>query len=183
MTSAKPADGLNETIDSLGETLEQVWQRVCCTYDAMGDLPNPQIIFDGVELSKPFQAAKKVLANMLLEAMDNIGRFSPWYTRPARAFGLASLYDHARGKNVWILAPESVQKWQDTLENLSEAIDQNYTVIQAMLYVENLMEDASPEDPLVVAHCGCVPPRTIRLTQSVLIKAEILCEACAQPFA
>jgi hypothetical protein len=55
-------------------------------------------------------------------------------------------------------------------------------LIQAMIYVEGLMEEASPGEAWVCARCGCMPPRTIQVTQSVLEKAEILCDACLQPF-
>ncbi len=171
-----------DSVDLLNNLLEQVWHNLCCTYDATADLPEIKTLFAGAELSKSFQAAKTVIANMLLEVMESVGRFSPWYTRPARAFGLTSIRDLATNQSRWMLAPEAVQKWQDTLKRLSVAIEKNYSLIQAMILVEGLMDDVHPGDLWVIARCSCSPPRTIQVTQSVLEKAEILCDACLQPF-
>jgi hypothetical protein len=178
-------NNLNKTLDPvemLNQILGRIWQDLCCAYDASASLPDVKTLFNGADLSRPTQAAKIVIANMLLEVMENIGRFSPWYTRPARAFGLTSLRDPATQKSRWILAPEAVQKWQFVVEKLSTAIHKNYSLIQAMILVDGLMEDASEEDPYVTAHCTCSPPRSIHITHSVLVKAEILCDACMQPF-
>ena len=81
-----------------------------------------------------------------------------------------------------MLAPESVFKWRSTLDRLSDAIQSNYGLIDAMILVDGLMDEHPDDDPLVSACCACSPPRTIQLTRSVLIKAEILCHACLQPF-
>ena len=70
----------------LTDVLEQVWHSLCCSYDAMASLPDVQSIFSRSDLSRPSQAAQTAMANMLLEVMENVGRFSSWYTRPARAF-------------------------------------------------------------------------------------------------
>ncbi|MBN1146117.1 MAG: hypothetical protein JXA78_02595 [Anaerolineales bacterium] len=175
-------DMILDPVEMLNDVLEQIWHTLCCTYEATGDLPDIKTLFDGANLSKPFQAAKIVIVNMLMDVMENIGRFSPWYTRPARSFGLASVRDPVANSNRWILAPEAVQKWGDVLDRLSVAIEQNYSLIQAMIYVEGLMEDVSPGDKWVIAYCQCKPPRSIQVTQSVLAKAEILCDACMQPF-
>jgi len=172
-----------DPVEVLNDLLEQAWHTLCCSYDATGSLPDIKALFHEANLSKPFQAAKIVIVNMLLDVMENIGRFSPWYTRPARSFGLVSIRDPVTKSNRWMLAPEAVQKWGDVLDRLSIAIEQNYSLIRAMVFVEGLMEEASPGDTWVIASCHCNPPRTIQVTQSVLAKAEILCDACMQPFA
>jgi hypothetical protein len=176
------ADATLDPVEMLNDVLEQVWHTLCCSYDATGDLPDIKTLFDGADLSKPFQAAKVVIANMLLEMMENIGRFSPWYTRPARVFGLTSLRDPLTKRNRWMLAPEAVQKWDSVLERLTVAIEKNYSLIQAMVYVEGLMEDCEPGDTWVIARCQCHPPRSIQVTRAVLEKAEIVCDACMHPF-
>ena len=128
-------------------------------------------------------AARRVMANMLLETMENIGRFSPWYTCPARAFGLVSMRDPVTGRTTWTLAPEGLQKWQPQLDRLTDAIDASYSVLSAIILVDNLMESEPCEcEPLLVIHCTCNPPRSIRVTRTELEKAEILCDTCMQPF-
>ena len=47
--------------------------------------------------------------------------------------------------------------------------------------VDDLMQDI-PGDPCITACCNCVPPHAIYIRQSVLVKAEILCESCLQPY-
>ena len=183
MVADKNQNRTLDPVEMLNAVLEQIWHALCCSYDATGDLPDIKVLFEGADLSKSFQAAKVVVANMLLEMTENIGRFSPWYTRPARSFGLVSMRDPVADSNRWMLAPEAVQKWGSALDRLSVAIEENYSLIQAMVFVEGLMEDAAVGDVWVVARCHCQPPRTIQVTRAVLEKAEILCDACMQPFA
>jgi hypothetical protein len=182
MGSSNLQETILDPVEMLTGSLEQAWHNLCCSYDATGDLPDIKALFEGADLSNSKLSAQGVVANMLLDMMENIGRFSPWYTQPARAFGLISMRDPIKGDIRWRLAPEAIQKWEDTLELLSHAIERNFGLIQAMLYVEDLMDQVSPGDTWVTAKCGCHPPRTIQLTSSVLVKAEILCDACGQPF-
>lgn len=171
-----------DPVQMLNDVLEQIWHTLCCSYDATGNLPDAKMLFERADLNKPFQAAKTVIANMLLEMMESIGRFSPWYTQPARAFGLTSIRDPVSDNTRWMLAPEAVQKWGEILDHLAAAIEKNYSLIQAIVYVEGLMEEAAPGDTWVIARCSCQPPRTIQVTTLVLEKAEILCDSCMQPF-
>ena len=196
MITAHGSTAVHDPIELLNNVLEQVWHNLCCTYDASADLPDLKSLFNGPDLSKTFQISEAVLANMLLDVMENIGRFSPWYTRPARAFGLIRLRNPLE-KNIpistvrnssrtrvqrWMLAPEAVMKWQPALAELSEVIEATYPLIQAMLLVENLMDQVAPGDTWITARCGCAPPREIQVTQAVLNKGEILCDACYQKF-
>jgi len=181
-----PSIHQDKTLDSveiLNDLLEQVWMNLCCAYDAMGNLPEIKTLFEGADLSRPLQAAESVIANMLLEVIENVARFSPWYTRPARSFGLTSIREPVSKRIRWILAPEAVFKWQDILQNLSQSIEENYSLIQAMLFVEGLMDQVTPGETWFEARCSCKPPRSIQVTQAVLEKAEIICDACLKPFA
>ncbi len=171
-----------EPVEELTDLLEQIWQEFCCTFDAAANIPPYQDLFADANLDQPSEAAQIVLANMLLEVMESTGRFSPWYTRPARAFGLVSIRHTTSAKNLWRLAPEAIQKWQWHLDGLANAINENYSVLQAILLVEQLMERAANPEPLIMPRCRCNPPRTIQVTCSVLEKAEILCHACHHPF-
>ncbi len=171
-----------DSIEMLNDYLEQIWHTLCCTYDATGNLPDVNSLFEGVDIENPSQAANKIVANMLLDLMENIGRFSPWYTRPTRAFGLMSIREPVHKRIRWMLAPEAVQKWQNQLGFLANAIEKNYSILKVMILVEDLMEESHTYEPMITARCACSPPRTIRLTESALAKAEILCDACMQPF-
>ena len=182
MVTNKNPEMTIDPVEQLNRILGRAWQTMCCNYDAQASLPDTKTLFHNADLTRPFQAAKQVLANMLLEVMENIGRFSPWYTRPARAFGLCSMRDPVSGKSRWMLASEALLNWHNTLDRLADAIQQNYGLIEALILVDGLMDEYPDDDPIVVACCSCHPPRTIRLTRSVLLKAEILCHACLQPF-
>jgi hypothetical protein len=171
-----------DPVEMLSDLLEQIWHTLCCTFDATGILPDVNSLFEGIDLNDSIQAANRIVANMLLDLTENIGRFSPWYTRPTRAFGLISIREPVSKHSQWMLAPEAVQKWQNHLDRLSNAIEKNYSMLKAMILVEGLMGENDTHERLVTARCACTPPRTIQLTESVLEKAEILCDACMQPF-
>jgi hypothetical protein len=111
-----------------------------------------------------------------------VGRFSPWYKQPARSFGLTSARDPLTQRTRWLLAPEAAQRWQEVLEPLTGVIRKYSGLIRAMLLVDDLMGDLPVNDPCVMAHCTCWPPRAIQLRKSVLEKAEIVCDECLQPF-
>jgi hypothetical protein len=171
-----------DSVEMLHDFLEEIWHTLCCSFDSTSSLPDVKSLFAGADLSDSIQAADNVVANMLLEVMENVGRFSPWYTRSTRAFGIISIREPVSNRNQWMLAPEAVQKWQAHLDRLSNAIDRNYSLLKAMILVEGFMEKETTLETTIIAKCGCNPPRTIQLTQSVLQKAEILCDACMQPF-
>lgn len=171
-----------DPIEELDETLGDTWRALCDYFDACGELPDIRSLFMGVDFSRSRQAAEIVIANMLLDLSENISRFSPWYTRPSRAFGFSIIRD-SQTRNVWcVLASEAVQKWEALIQPLSVAIRQNIGVIQAMIYVEKLIGD-DPEDECVTARCECCPPHTIRVKKSALAKTEIFCSVCMMPFA
>jgi hypothetical protein len=171
-----------DPVEMLNACLERAWNKICDTYDASATMPEINALFDQADLSKPASAAEAVLVNMLLEVMECICRFSPWYTRPPRAFGLNSVRDTTTNRSRWILAPEAVQKWAYALEPLCELIQKYHGLIQAILLVDGLMSRNALDDPVVTACCSCIPPRAIQIRYSVLIKAEILCERCQQPY-
>lgn len=172
-----------DPIEELDEALEHTWWTLCDYYDAGGELPDVQSLFDGADFTISTQAAEIVIANMLTEIVDSVGRFSAWYTKPARAFGLNAIRDIKKKYIRWVLAPEATQKWEVLIESLAGSIRQNSGLIQAILYVESLMDSAPPRDESTTARCRCLPHHTIRLNKSVLEKMEIYCNVCKQPFA
>jgi len=171
-----------DPIEELDECLDHTWRVLCDHFDADGELADIQVLFDGTDTTMPNKAAEIIIANMLIEIVGNIGRFSPWYTKPARAFGLSTIRDIKTNCIRWILAPEAIQKWQTLITPLAGSIYQNSGLIQAMLYVENLMGGAPNQDDCRIASCSCLPSHTIRVKKSVLDKMEIYCNVCKQPF-
>lgn len=166
----------------LYDTLQQTWQALCADYDVTADLPDWDILFDGVDLAVPSVAARTVLANMLAEVVEGVGRFSPWYRQSAAVFGLT--IDSAGGtrRPRWTLRPEIEVLRRDDLDALTYAIDRNWGVILATHVVGEVNERALSDDPCVVASCRCQPPRSILVQQSVIISTQIICDACHQPF-
>jgi hypothetical protein len=181
MTPTDTVDRILDPIETLNATIERAWLEVCHLFDVTACLPDPQALFEAADLSKPNQAAEAVLAAMLLEVMENVGRFSPWYKMPARAFGLTSMREGKAGRLRWTLAPEAVQRWHGALDSLAVVIRKYSGLIQAFVLVDDLMQDI-PGDPCITAYCSCTPPHAIYISQSVLVKAEILCESCLQPY-
>lgn len=179
-----PIDTVNRTIDPvevLWETIERAWTAICQAYDVTACLPDMQTLFSQVNLSSPNQAAEAVLVVMLQEVVESIGRFSPWYKQPARAFGLTSTRDTKNKRVKWMLAPEAVHRWQSVLVPLADVIRKYSGLIRAMVLVDDLMADID-SDPCITTRCGCTPPNTIQLRQSILEKTEILCEKCLQHY-
>jgi len=181
MAPTDTVDRVIDPIEALNAAVDGAWLSICRAYDVSACLPEVQILFGGVDLSRPNQAAEAALAAMLLEAMESVGRFSPWYKKPARAFGLVSARDKHTGAIRWLLAPEAAQKWQEALASLAGAVRKYSGLIQAMLLVDDLMQDI-PGDPCITAHCACQPPHAIHIRQSVLLKAEILCGECGKAY-
>lgn len=182
MVPEKTLDLTFDPVEMLNGMLERAWLTLCDTYDVIACLPEIGVLFEKVSLAEPDEAAQSVLVNMLTEIIECIGRFSPWYKMPARAFGLTSVRDSLTGRVRWALAPEAVQKWDRTLAPLSAAIEKYSGLIQALIFVDDLMQEKPFNDPCVIARCQCDAPRTIQIKRSILERAVILCDECKQPF-
>lgn len=180
-----PVDKLYSTADRaelLDEALERTWRAVCRKYEVSAPLPDLQELLTGANFSHPEQAARYVFAQMLLDAIEEIGRFSPWYRLPERAFGLVAMRDPVASRIYRILAPEAAAQWQPELDHLAEALDCNSGLIQAMLLVNSLMAEAPAAEPSLTVKCGCQPPRSIQVKPSVLENTRIICNVCLEPF-
>jgi hypothetical protein len=181
MVSKTKLDPTTNPIDLLDSALEQSWGILCAAYEVDTDLPNAQNLFARATLKTAPKAAETVLVNMLTEVIENVGRFSPWYKQPARAFGLVSLRDPVTGQSHWLLAPEALQRWQVLLQELTQAIKFNNGLIQATLLVEDLAEEQL-DNPQMIAQCNCYPPKRIQINLSMLDETAIICDDCQQPF-
>jgi hypothetical protein len=120
-----------------------------------------------------------VLVNLLSDAMECTSRFSPWYKKPASAYGVVLRRDAAHA-NRWGLTDAARRARRPLLDSLSQAIWQNRSVILATRYLSELRPD--PDEPCLAAVCQCNPPRTILMQHAVFARATIICDACRQPF-
>ncbi len=167
-----------ETIDLI-EVLQQTWRTICEAYDVSGSLPVTQCLFEGVNLRQPQQAAETLLANMLLEVMEEVGRFSPAYRQP---IGLIHARDRITNQSVWLLSPETRERWEPMLSRLALAMNKNLGLLLAADVIGELAKGAPCDELRVLACCLCVPPRVILINRAVLGNANIVCDACQQPF-
>lgn len=180
-----PVDNLFSTAyraELLDEALDRAWRAICRKYEVSAPLPDLQELLTGANFTHLEQAASYVFAQMLLDAIEEIGRFSPWYRLPERAFGLVAMRDPVTSRIYRILAPEAASQWQPELEHLAEALDCNSGLIQAMLLVNRLISEAPAAEPYRNVQCGCQPPRIIQVKPSVLENTRIICTDCLEPF-
>jgi hypothetical protein len=170
-----------DPVELINQVIEDAWEEISSNYDVSGCAPDLQDLFRGVDLADPRRAAEALVVSMLQEVGERVGRFSPWYKRPARAYGLTSMRDKRTNRVHWVLAPEAVLQQKNVIETLETMITKYSGLIQALVLVANLTEDF-PGDPCVTAQCACYPPLRVQLRRSVLEKAQIVCEQCQQPF-
>jgi hypothetical protein len=166
----------DSSIDLLDE-LQHAWLAICRAYDVIPDLPDLPSLFDGVDLNAPDRAAETIVANMLLDVVEAVGRYSPAYAQPC---GLILAHDPVTDRGYWTLASETKQRWQMLLVPLATAIERNVGLILAADLIENLSEAAAKDR--VLACCLCLPARVILVNRAVLDNSEIICEACQHPF-
>ncbi|MBC8497072.1 MAG: hypothetical protein ISS57_12010 [Anaerolineales bacterium] len=183
MVPATPPQTTINPVDLLDSALEESWHALCDAFDVTADIPNLRTLFCHADLSAPFKAAETVLVNMILEAIESVDRFSPWYTRPARAYGLISIRNGKLNRFKWMLAPDAIRRWHEELEKLHLAIRKNSGLIQASLLVDQLAMRELSDEPQITAQCNCYPPKIIRINERVLCKTSIVCDDCDYPFA
>lgn len=171
-----------DPIETIQRSLAQAWDALCSTYGVLAAQPDLSVLFQGANLNDPDQAAETVVVNMLLELIEAVDRFSPWYRKPAHAFGLISMRDPVSGRLRWMLAPEGCRRYAHLLNPIMDAIDLGRGVLRALLLIEGRMETLSGEDPPVILECACDPPHAIQVRRSIKDKAEIICDDCRQPF-
>lgn len=161
------------TLD-LFDTLQTAWTTLCAEYDVTTALPEVDRLLEGADPSDPGQAAQVVVVNCLLDIMESVSRFSPWYRQPTSKFGISPQRDPCR----WTLTERARRSHQVLLDALEDCIRCNRSVILATRHLEHVDQVA----PCRAYTCKCVPPRTILVHQSVHIATPIVCDTCHQPF-
>lgn len=169
------------TVD-LFEVLQAAWQALCADYDVTAELPDFGAIFDGVDPGNPPEAARVMLGNMLCEMMECVSRFSPWYKRPARAFGIELRRNAVTQSSQWILSTDALRANAPLLASLERAIEHNKSVILATRFLDDLELEEQRDEPCLMVTCRCDPPRAILIHRSVAGRVQIICDACRQPF-
>ncbi len=168
--------------DMLVCLLEAIWHEVSDTHDVASPMPDISTLFAGVSLTRPYDAAETILVNILTEITERVDRFSPWYTRPAADYGLTAQRRTPTGALRWRLTEEGYQKWWHLLDNLAPILEQNRSLVEAMILVDRLMSSDQADDMRVSVRCRCRPPRLIQVRQSILDQAQILCNVCHHSF-
>lgn len=178
VASAKQSPLTVSPVDLL-EALDGAWRTICRAYEATADLPDLATLFDSADPASPDRAAETVVANMLLEVMEEIPRFSAWYKRP---LGVVRVLDRETHQAHWYLSPEAQRRWRALVERLAVAIERNIGVILASNLLDDLDLFTTSTDSRVLAFCRCTPPRVILADRAVLECSDIVCDACHQSF-
>lgn len=175
-------DSAIDPVDGFYEVLQLVWEYISRKYGVMESLPDTRSLLEGVEVSDPCVAAETVICNMLVDVTQLVDRFSPWYTRPARSFGLVSFRDMISHKTKWRLGPEALEKWQYQLDMLATEFAEKSGLIEAIAIISDLdILDESPTD-ILIAICECDPPKEIQVTRSFLNNNHLVCNDCKVQF-
>jgi hypothetical protein len=179
-----PKEWIQHVIDPvewINQVIEDAWEEIRASFEVSGCAPELQDLFRDVDLGEARRAAEGLVVAMLQEVSERVGRFSPWYKSPARAYGLTSVRDKRTNRVRWVLAPEAALQWQTVIDPLRAMITKYSGLIQALVLVANLTEDFG-DDPCVTARCACSPPLVVQLKKSVLDQGQIVCQQCQQPF-
>lgn len=168
--------------EDIFDALDRAWEEISRRYDVIGERPAFQQLFEGANLDPPEAAAEAVIAGMLLEVIDRVDRFSPWYTHPAKAYGVASRRDPEANRLSWGLTRDGLNYWRAQMQDLSAAIRRDRGLVLAGLYVERLDESDPEKSGLVEAMCACSPPRRILVPASLIVSQQVFCEECGRAF-
>lgn len=182
MAPASEHDPTPDPLSVLDCELEQVWSDIRNTYDVAGPLPELAVLFAGADLRNAGAAAEAVLVNMLAEVMERVSRFSPWYTRPASAYGLERVHDSESGRICWRLQPNVRQHCRPLLDRLGRAISSSRSLLQVFLLVDDFLNATGDDDELLLTRCTCSPPRHVWLPRCVAQQGEAICDLCGTPF-
>lgn len=161
--------------------LEHIWTEVSQVHDVVAGRPSLQQLFDSVDLSSPMLAAETVVANMLMEVVQQIDRFSPSYKMPASAFGLVSMRDRSN-RFRWVLSRDGSRRWRAHTEELAEIIRRDIGFILASLYLEGQSKEHMAGLCLSKVRCECVPPRHLLMPESMIERVTVICDECGSGF-
>lgn len=175
--ASSPGRSVEDPSIDLLDALQDAWRAISRAYDVTPALPDLPALFEGADLNQPDRAAETIVANMLLDVVEVVGRYSPAYAQPC---GLILAHDPVTDRGYWTLAPDTRARWQAVLPGLATALERNIGLILAADLIEDWSEAARQDR--VLACCLCVPARLILIKRAVLDQCEITCDACQHPF-
>ena len=176
------SNNLNGPLETFFDMLLLAWESISAEYDVQDDLPDTLSLLEDVEIHDPGMAAETIIRNMLSEVTQLVHRFSPWYTLPARSFGLASCRDFVTRKNVWRLAPEAIEKWNNQIEMITTEIEHKKGLLKAIMLINDIDTLDHCSKDTVVAICKCIPFKELLMKRTFLEDNSIVCKACNMPF-
>lgn len=177
-----PPDDPSQSQDDIITLLDHAWELLCTTYEVKAPLPELESLLEGADLHTPKQAAAMVVANMLAEIIEDVGRFSPYYKDPASEYGLVLVRNRKTNCTQWVLSSEAARHWRAILIPLASAIKDNIGLILAANLVEDIERNEARRDRCITAICACTPPNAIHVNRSVIATAQIICDACQEPY-
>lgn len=172
----------SDPIEAFCGVLAYGWKTISREHDVFDELPDIQFLLKGTELFDPAMAAETIVMNMLIEVTQMVDRFSPWYTLPARSFGLTSYRDIITHKNVWKLAPEALDRWKLIIDSLTTEITHKGSLLEIFKRVDRLFTADPCGEASILATCVCNPPKELLVKQSFLRGSGIQCNECLQTF-
>lgn len=156
------------------------WQTIKDCFDLTAELPGWDSVLSGVDLAHPVEAAGQILVNLLLEAMEQVNRFSPWYKASPEAFGLHRIPGTTTAESPRLrLTSEAMEQWHPTLDVLARAIADELELPEIQTTIESTKWMSRP---LVAATCACKPdPPITWVPPYTLLDAALYCSICGQP--
>lgn len=123
----------------LKAVVDHMWSAMCSPYDVDAEpFPPLECLCSGVDVSNPEEAARGILVNAIGALMERVGRFSPWYTKPASEFGLAMVSHHSRLGARWGLTDGAEEQYRVLLDDLAAAIRTQGAVVEAIQHLAPL---------------------------------------------
>jgi heterodisulfide reductase subunit B len=180
--SASTSIEIAEAEEDIFAVLDWIWRDVSHSHDVLSERPSLGQLFDAVDLGSPVKAAEMVIANMLLEVIQQVDRFSPSYKKPASAFGLTSSRVRYDRNLRWILSPEGVRCWGTHIQKLASLIRKDVGFIVVSMYLQGQDPDEGGNLKLIKVRCSCIPPRYLLMPAPLMDRHKIICEECGSKF-
>ena len=128
---------------------EYAWAYICAPFDVDPEPPSLECLLCGVDLADPERAAREMLVNALTEVIQRVGRFSPWYTKPASDFGLVILPHRPSDRVEWGLTIEAEERYGGLIDDLAGAIRSEGSFAEAVQHLAPLIGVSDYSAPVI----------------------------------
>lgn len=171
-----------DVYEDIFDALDWAWKEVGYRYDVIAERPSFQDLFEGADIRQPEAAAEVVIANMLMEVIERVDRFSPWYTEPARYYGLVSRREPASNTTQWRLSQDGFGRWCRLIDRLATDIRKDQGLLLATLFLEECDSREGDGAEVVEVCCVCDPPRHLLMPTHLVASGQIICTDCGGIF-